>query len=458
MEPTVSICLPVFNGEEYLSMAIESVLNQTYKNFELLISDDGSTDSSLEIIESYAKLDARIKFWLNDRQLGLFGNYNAAMGPSRGAFIKPHAQDDVWAPTLLERTLDVLFRHPEVALVSTGRRLISADSKEISQPFGSNTPVDLFGAHAVYPAGLVISRSLDPLENFIGEPCTVMFRREWLGEGFSTKFRHLGDLEYWLRILQNGDYAYIPDDLAFFRQHKSSTSEANKAQIWHATDVIHMSYACREALLKDRRSRTEFIRESLQAYSFDLYTHVHRGEVQEKDIHPEGPLTDADQLALKEALFHALLVYPSPAKGSLNVLEYIESLERALTVKRLENSVQTLLRSVSWTSTRVFRELRRLFSGTPVDEPSLSLAGDTSQRDYIRYLRKVRRDVLNSRSWRITRPFRAKFRGAARNRSKVAFQANMKANTVNGMSCDLYRRFDIRNAAPGAETPCESSS
>ena len=85
--PTVSICLPVYNGETFIGEAIESVLAQTFDDYELLISDDGSEDSSLEIAHGYAKRDKRISAWKNPRNLGLFANYNACMNQARGKFI-----------------------------------------------------------------------------------------------------------------------------------------------------------------------------------------------------------------------------------------------------------------------------------------------------------------------------------------------------------------------------------
>jgi len=79
--------LPVYNGETFIGEAIESVLAQTFDDYELLISDDGSEDSSLEIAHGYAKRDKRISAWKNPRNLGLFANYNACMNQARGKFI-----------------------------------------------------------------------------------------------------------------------------------------------------------------------------------------------------------------------------------------------------------------------------------------------------------------------------------------------------------------------------------
>src|SRR5277367_4436647 len=94
----VSICLPVFNGEQYLADAISSALNQTHEQIELLISDDQSTDGSWEIIQQFSERDQRIKVCRNEKRRGLFENYNSTIGGANGEFIKLFAQDDLLSP------------------------------------------------------------------------------------------------------------------------------------------------------------------------------------------------------------------------------------------------------------------------------------------------------------------------------------------------------------------------
>src|ERR1700676_4691905 len=98
-QPLVSVCLPIYNGTNYMEQALESVLAQTFKNFEFLITDDCSTDGTSEVIERFARLDKRIKYLKNERQLGLFGNYNACMAQATGRYIKLLGHDDVLKPT-----------------------------------------------------------------------------------------------------------------------------------------------------------------------------------------------------------------------------------------------------------------------------------------------------------------------------------------------------------------------
>src|SRR5258708_7796462 len=133
MPPGITVCLPVYNGARYLASAIESVFQQSFGDFELLISDDGSTDASPEIISRYANQDQRIVCWTNADRLGLFGNYNECLRKARGKYIKPFAQDDLLDRHALRRMSSLLEARPDVALVSSGKCLIDDRGQEIDR-------------------------------------------------------------------------------------------------------------------------------------------------------------------------------------------------------------------------------------------------------------------------------------------------------------------------------------
>src|SRR5882757_11491357 len=111
--PKVSICLPVYNGERYLSQAIESALAQTCTDFELLIADDCSQDGSRAIADSYARQDDRIRIWQHENNQGLFANYNFLIAQASAPIVKLFAQDDVLLPESVRRSVEVLETHPE---------------------------------------------------------------------------------------------------------------------------------------------------------------------------------------------------------------------------------------------------------------------------------------------------------------------------------------------------------
>jgi glycosyltransferase involved in cell wall biosynthesis len=113
-KPRVSIGMPVFNGEKYLKEALDSILAQTYQDFELIISDNASTDHTQEICLGYAANDDRILYYRNKKNLGAPKNYNRAFELSSGEYFKWAAFDDVLAPEFLEKCVDVLDGNPSI--------------------------------------------------------------------------------------------------------------------------------------------------------------------------------------------------------------------------------------------------------------------------------------------------------------------------------------------------------
>lgn len=112
----VSIGMPVFNGEKYLRKALDSLLSQTFPDFELIISDNASTDATEEICREYASKDSRIKYYRNETNLGAAKNFNRLVELSQGKYFKWASHDDVHAPEYLERCIEVLERNPSVVL------------------------------------------------------------------------------------------------------------------------------------------------------------------------------------------------------------------------------------------------------------------------------------------------------------------------------------------------------
>ncbi|MGR9522915.1 glycosyltransferase family 2 protein [Priestia megaterium] len=120
--PLVTVLMPVYNGQKYLAEAIESILNQTYQNFEFIIIDDGSTDKSKEIIQTYN--DARIKLICNPTNLKLIATLNKGIKLSSGKYIARMDCDDVSLPTRLEEQIKFLEENPDIILCGTGVRII----------------------------------------------------------------------------------------------------------------------------------------------------------------------------------------------------------------------------------------------------------------------------------------------------------------------------------------------
>lgn len=114
--PQVSIGMPVYNGERFLREAVDSILGQTFEDFELIISDNGSADRTREICEEYAARDRRVRYYRNERNVGAAKNFARVFELASGEYFKWAAYDDVCAPALIERCVEVLNRMPSVVL------------------------------------------------------------------------------------------------------------------------------------------------------------------------------------------------------------------------------------------------------------------------------------------------------------------------------------------------------
>ncbi len=125
MTPKVSIGLPVYNGENFIRPAIDCLLGQTFGDFELIISDNASTDSTEAICRQYEIRDPRVRYIRNAANVGLVRNFNQAFELSRAPYFKWAAHDDVYAPTYLQRCVDVLDRDPSVVLVYSKASIIN---------------------------------------------------------------------------------------------------------------------------------------------------------------------------------------------------------------------------------------------------------------------------------------------------------------------------------------------
>lgn len=129
--PRVSIGLPVYNGELLVGDALESLLNQTFSDFEIIISDNGSTDGTAEICRAYAAKDARVHYYRSPRNAGAAQNFNRIVPRAQGVYFKWAAHDDKCAPDFLVRCVEVLDRDPSVVLCYSQAMVIDADARPL---------------------------------------------------------------------------------------------------------------------------------------------------------------------------------------------------------------------------------------------------------------------------------------------------------------------------------------
>lgn len=229
----VSICIPTYNGARYLAACLDSVLNQTYKDIEILAVDDGSMDATLEILERYAASDQKIRLVRNEHNLGLVGNWNRCIELARGEWIKFVFQDDLIAPTCLERLL-ATAREQAAQFVICRRefRFEEGTDPQLKQALDEDPTVWSVFGNAPFVTPLDISQAALRYfgTNLVGEPTGVMVHRtvfERFGK-FNPAFIQICDWEYWLRVACNIGVACVPESLATFRVHGGATSSGNR--------------------------------------------------------------------------------------------------------------------------------------------------------------------------------------------------------------------------------------
>lgn len=218
--PTVSICIPAYNYARFLPDAIESVLAQTFHDFELVIVDNCSTDTTAEVVSRYAAGDHRIRYVCNEVNVGAQENLNRCLHNASGEFVKILCADDLLAPECIARMVAVFAEHPSVALVASGRQLVDSSLRPLRK-------ISFSRRFRVIPSARVINLCLFN-GNYIGEPSAVLFRRRDAQRGFNTTYAQLIDLEMWFHLLAQGDFATIPEALCIFRQHDAQETRGNR--------------------------------------------------------------------------------------------------------------------------------------------------------------------------------------------------------------------------------------
>jgi glycosyltransferase involved in cell wall biosynthesis len=232
LNPLVSICIPTYCGEEYLRECLDSVLAQTFSDFEVLIVDDQSTDNTFDLAEEYATRDSRIKVVRNSQNLGLVGNWNHCLELAKGEWIKFVFQDDLLAPECLEKMLAATtFGKP---IIYCNRNFIfEAQTPEATkQEYLSHlSSQNVFGDTVEVSARQYAEFALKNIGiNFVGEPTSVMFHRSVFYQfgSFNPHLIMICDFEFYTRIAIHTGIVRVPEVLASFRVHGKAASAVSK--------------------------------------------------------------------------------------------------------------------------------------------------------------------------------------------------------------------------------------
>jgi len=251
-QPLVSICIPTYNGEAYLSDCLDSALSQTYTHIELIISDDASTDNTLAIVNAVkAKTDIPIHIF-NHSPNGIGANWNNCIKHANGAYIKFLFQDDVLVPNCIEKLMDVMLSEDNVAMVYAKRQFIYNEETEHILEFKK-----VYGELHNYWFNLKISEGvldgeaylkdknfLNAPKNKIGEPTSVLLDKrsfEKLGY-FNEDLKQALDSEFWSRLMPFYKIGFVDAYLSSFRLHPAQTSAVNKSEKINETEVLYKMY------------------------------------------------------------------------------------------------------------------------------------------------------------------------------------------------------------------------
>lgn len=213
----VSVCIPTYNGAKYVGEAIASVLAQTFGDFELIIVDDCSTDSTQEVIASFR--DKRCRYFSNSERLGLPRNWNRCLELCRGQYVCIFHQDDVMILDNLERKVQVLESNPAVGFVYSEAFQIDSEGNQLSDRWIEGNP-----QQDCIRTGLeFFETSMLGTVNLVNCP-SVVARRECYDQlgGFDTRLVFTADWEMWMRIALFYDVAFIAEPLVRYRWHASN--------------------------------------------------------------------------------------------------------------------------------------------------------------------------------------------------------------------------------------------
>lgn len=249
--PMISVIMPVYNGEKYLREAIDSILNQSYSNFELIILNDASIDKTEKIILSYS--DSRIIYVKNERNLQLVETLNKGIELARGRYIARMDQDDISVSERFEKQIEFMIEHPDIDVCGSYVETIGAKQQKWIYPRTSEyiEAAMLFHSPLVHPSVMIKKTFFD-------------------NQKYDDKYCKAEDYYLWVKNIKKHKFANIPEFLLFYRLHEQQMGKV------YGEDQLGLSDTIRLNLLHEfgiYPSSVEFeIHKKISRYKFvDIY-------------------------------------------------------------------------------------------------------------------------------------------------------------------------------------------
>ena len=222
--PSVSVLMPVFNAEKYVGEAINSILNQTFEDFELVVLNDASQDSSKELILAYN--DSRIRFIENEQNQGLSYSRNRLLSEAKGTYIAWLDADDIAYPTRLAEEFEFMEMHRDHAMVAAWARLVDSEGKPTGDFIKSYIPNECLSALLLFVNYFVQS--------------SAMLRRELLPNiHYQSDFPPTEDYELWVRIAAKHPVAILSQILVDYRIHATNISAIQEQK---SKDTVQLNH------------------------------------------------------------------------------------------------------------------------------------------------------------------------------------------------------------------------
>jgi len=277
--PLVTVIIPTFNRTKFFQEALESVLNQTYRNFEIVVSDDSTTDDTEKFIQPYLEKYPCIKYFRH-KNFTANDNWNFLRHYNNpdAEFVNWLMDDDLFYPTKLERMVEVFRNIPTVSIVTSVRDIIDGNRKIVAK--AQNAHPEIFNRDMLVEgedAGRLIFEW--GIQNYIGEPTTAMIRKKclrdndlcWTDE--ENGFFVLIDMATWLQLFTQGDLFYIASEsLSAFRQHGEQQTNATNMKIIFAIGMAQLIKTAvdKKIFLNDEKLRRKVIIDWLNFANFQL--------------------------------------------------------------------------------------------------------------------------------------------------------------------------------------------
>jgi len=273
--PLVSILIPTYNQTKYLKLALDSALNQSYRNTEIIICDDSTTDEVQKLVEQYMDKTDKIKYFNNGGPSGDWGKINLekCFQKSSGEYINYLFHDDLFNLNKLDRMVNYFLYDDTLSLITSYRKLINENGEYLN---------DSLRTIRQYPYDIRLTgeeagrKLLFSLNNYIGEPTTAMFRKSAINSSICEYDKYqincLVDAALWLKSLRQGNMIYISEPLSEFRIHSSQNSNDGILSFWIPIEYFKLIISSYEngTFIKSRKELLESLTLWYRQYASSL--------------------------------------------------------------------------------------------------------------------------------------------------------------------------------------------